>query len=640
MVADMNIIGTNQSQTATTDNPKQKGNNKTDSTEFADALNKTTKSVELKNSEKDGNNKNIKDDDKIKSNSKESKNLKDNNSDNTKESSANPVTTKVNSKATESQLVKALKNKESDIENNISIKNENEEKATANNKKDSNNKSIDDKNNIDSVKIDKKDKIEKIKDNNKADSNSNTDTNSTSLSLGDTEIQSNDNDINDNKESLNSKNSLSNVTKNSKNETLKELDGIKTLNDVKKEAQARNLNLQKMEILENGKKNKIDPKDLMDMNTLENNKERLSYSLQDKGNAVATSLAKINSSDLNEMSKKDALLAELLNRYDASANAKRKAQNEIEKLQFKINDGDKSIIVERTSIQPKNIVDSKFRNEIMEQEFLEQLYDITGDGDLGELIEVNKTKIKTHLMLQNDKANSMQDVIQKTYQGWAKQGQFLDPKELKNPNNTMFEMDVQKPFDALFSENLKLDKNTKEADIVLKSEKKTEDKQSEKIDSKQDVGSVHTKQEVSIKNAMAREAMKNFASQFRDEVLNYKPPVTKINLELNPANLGQVAMTISKKGKDLQVSITSNANVMTMFVQNAQELRQNLMQIGFNNLDLNFGTHEGQSSNQQQNNNEEQKGSNIKLQSLEEAEAQVQLGNIPQSIEISLPQYA
>ncbi len=99
-------------------------------------------------------------------------------------------------------------------------------------------------------------------------------------------------------------------------------------------------------------------------------------------------------------------------------------------------------------------------------------------------------------------------------------------------------------------------------------------------------------------------------------------------------------MTISKKGKDLQVSITSNANVMTMFVQNAQELRQNLMQIGFNNLDLNFSTHDGGGSNAGQNDSKDQKENNLKLQSIEEAEAQTQLGNIPQSLEIALPQYA
>ncbi|RDU61351.1 flagellar hook-length control protein FliK [Helicobacter sp. MIT 14-3879] len=142
-----------------------------------------------------------------------------------------------------------------------------------------------------------------------------------------------------------------------------------------------------------------------------------------------------------------------------------------------------------------------------------------------------------------------------------------------------------------------------------------------------------------MKSALAREAIKNFASQFREEVLNYKPPITKINLELNPASLGQVSLSIAKKGKDLQVSITSNANVMTMFVQNAQELRQNLMQIGFNNLDLNFNSHENK-GNQSQENNHEQAQDKTKISNIEEAQELVASGNIPSSLEITLPEYA
>lgn len=417
---------------------------------------------------------------------------------------------------------------------------------------------------------------------------------------------------------------------------------LKSLNDVKKEAQARNLNLQKMEIIEQGKKTPINPQDLMDRDLLDSNKERLALSLQDKGRAVSNSLAKSSPQEMGETAKKEAMLAELLNRYDANANAKRKAQNENEKLQFKVGDGDKAMIVERTTIQPKNITDSKMRNEIKEHEFLEELHNITGDEELGEILETNKARITAHIAQQTTKISNGKDgvVIAKTYQGWAQQGQFLDPKEIKEAKNAAFEMDIQKPFDAIFAENLKNDSKIKESDIAIKSEKKVEEKSKEKVEAKQEVGAVHTKQEVSMKNAVAREAMRNFASQFREEVMNYKPPITRINLELNPANLGQVAMTISKKGKDLQVSITSNANVMTMFVQNAQELRQNLMQIGFNNLDLNFSTHDGQGSGAQNNDSQEQKEGNLKIQSIEEAEAQVELGNVPQSVEITLPQYA
>lgn len=603
MVADINVAGVAQSQATPPDSPKQKTDTNGTTSSFAEALeNKAQKDSASKSPLQDEISKpDTKENDKPNDKhvaAKDSNNV-------AQENTPNPLTTKTNKTQTESELVKALKNKVTD------------EDLVQDSKKD-----------------DTKDKTKKV---------DNADNKDVSKILPTQVAQPQNESIKsetDNHELLTKDNTKATESKVSNATNQKEVQ-LKSLNDVKKEAQARNLNLKKIEIVEHGKKSPINPEDLMDRSVLDNNKERLSLALQDKGQALSTSLAKMETHDLNERAKKDALLAELLNRYDANANAKRKAQNEMEKLQFKIGDGDKSMIIERTAMQPKNITESKFRNEIMEQEFLEDLHNITGDEGLGEIVDSNRAKIMAHLAQQTTKLGNAKDslAIQKAYQGFMQQGQLLDPKEIKDSKNVAFEMDVQKPFDAMLAENLKTDSKVKEADSS-KTEKKIDEQQKEKVEAKHEAGSIHTKQEVSMKNAMAREAIKNFASQFREEILNYKPPITRINLELNPASLGQVSMTVSKRGKDLQVSITSNSNVMTMFVQNAQELRQNLMQIGFNNLDLNFSSRDGQEGSTQHNDSKEQKNDNMKLQNIEEAEAQVKLGNIPQSLEISLPQYA
>lgn len=617
MVADMNVSGITQAQTIPTDSPKQQTDADTTTLSFSEALTHKEQKKPVKTDAPQ------KQDSKV---TKDSKNV-------TKESEPNPLTTKPNKKQDQATLAKALK--ESKKENNDEVNGDelNETELGKKNVEDSegNKTKKVDSNSKDSQLI-KNNNPTKIEGENKEDGVSRADLSADS-------VQSSDENID---ETQIKKGKVKSTESKAKDTAQKQEVQLKSLNDVKKEAQARNLNLQKMEIIENGRKNPINPQDLMDRSLLEDNKERLALSLQDKGQALSTSLAKTNMQDIGEQAKKDTLLAELLNRYDANANAKRKVQNEIEKIQFKIGDGDKSMVIERTRIQPKNITESKVRNEIMEQEFLEELQGITGDEDLADLLEVNRAKITTHIAQQHSKVTNGKDSImmQKTYQGWAQQGQFLDPKEIKDSKNVAFEMDVQKPFDAVFAENLKTDSKTKETDAITKTDKKSEEASKEKTDVKQEVGSIHTKQEVSVKNAMARETMRHFASQFKEEILNYKPPITRINLELNPANLGQVAMTISKKGKDLQVSITSNANVMAMFVQNAQELRQNLMQIGFNNLDLNFSTHDGQGSNTGQNDSKDQNERGIKLQSIEEAEAQTQLGDVPQTLEVTLPQYA
>ena len=621
MVADMNVAGISQSQATPTDSPKQKENESSTTTSFAEALESkgqkdSTQKEVSKTDTKDTNNANNKND--TKTDTKDSEKV-------AQENTPNPLTTKPNKTQTESSLVKALKGKATDETETTQL---DTTEAKSNAESDTKNKAK----KVDSTSTQKDSKASLAEKN---DNSSKTD-----LLAAQPQEENNAGEAIDN-EALSKNNTKSTESKTSSVAEQKDLQ-LKSLGDVKKEAQARNLNLQKIEIVENNKKTPINPEDLMDRSVLDNNKEKLALSLQDKGQALSTSLAKMGAKELNEQAKKDALLAELLNRYDANANAKRKAQNEMDKLQFKIGDGDKSMVIERTAMQPKNITESKFRNEIMEQEFLEELHDITGDEELGELVDANRAKIVAHVAQQTTKLGGTKDslVIQKTYQGWAQQGQFLNPKEIKDSKNVAFEMEVQKPFDAMLAENLKTDSKVKEADISTKTEKKNDERQKEKVDTKQDVGAVHTKQEVSMKNAMARETMRNFASQFREEILNYKPPITRINLELNPASLGQVSMTVSKRGKDLQVSITSNSNVMTMFVQNAQELRQNLMQIGFNNLDLNFSSNDGNGSNTQQNDSKEQKDDSMKLQSIEEAETQVQLGNIPQSLEISLPEYA
>ncbi|RDU62835.1 hypothetical protein CQA53_09000 [Helicobacter didelphidarum] len=628
MVAEINTTGAGQPATITNNTKPQ---DSTDPTAFTEALaqsvaknenkaNATQNTSKTTDKEEQNNGKKVQQ--KGTTNvSKENKELKD--SKNNIDTTPNPITTKINKKETKSALTKALNGEE--IQDSKAEESENAIELS-----------------LDETEKTNKDKKEIPTLNAHKISSAETKT-ATPQSM-------NAEDLTQDSESettLDENLQETKIDTKQKDKSSKEIEAKslpKTLLDVKKESQARNLNLKKIEITEQGRKNQINPQDLMDREVLETNREKLASSLHDKGMGIANSITKALPQANAEMSEKDKLLAELLNRYDAVANAKRKAQNEAEKLQFKVGNGDKSLIIERTSVQPKNIVESKFRNESMQQEFLEKLHNITGDEELGEVIKTNKTKLELLAQQVNQATKELPKNTQTTLQGWAQQGQFIEPakdvtKDLGDSHGIEFEMDTNKPFDALLADHVKTDSKQKEADSQIKESKKVDEKAKEKIDSKQEATAVHTKQEVNMKNAMAREAMKNFASQFREEIMNYKPPITKINLELNPANLGQVAMTISKKGKDLQVNITSNANVMTMFVQNAQELRQNLMQIGFNNLDLNFNSHEGQNKDSKNNPNEEKKDT-MKLQTIDEAEVALQNGSVPQSVEITLPQYA
>ncbi|WP_143433512.1 flagellar hook-length control protein FliK [Helicobacter suis] len=50
----------------------------------------------------------------------------------------------------------------------------------------------------------------------------------------------------------------------------------------------------------------------------------------------------------------------------------------------------------------------------------------------------------------------------------------------------------------------------------------------------------------------------------RQELLDFKPPITKLSIELNPDNLGKVEVVIQQVGKNIQVSVASSPPVSAL----------------------------------------------------------------------------
>ena len=120
-------------------------------------------------------------------------------------------------------------------------------------------------------------------------------------------------------------------------------------------------------------------------------------------------------------------------------------------------------------------------------------------------------------------------------------------------------------------------------------------------------------------------------------MLNYKPPITKLSLELNPQNLGTLELTITKKGKDLHIQVVSNATAVGLFLQNQVDFRNNLAQVGFENVDLSFSSNENGGGNKGQNGGnstpqEQQQEGN--KNSLEDSQNEINV------MHITLPKYA
>ncbi|GAA7496289.1 flagellar hook-length control protein FliK [Helicobacter pylori] len=90
------------------------------------------------------------------------------------------------------------------------------------------------------------------------------------------------------------------------------------------------------------------------------------------------------------------------------------------------------------------------------------------------------------------------------------------------------------------------------------------------------------------KNATPKETIKHFTQQLKQEIQEYKPPMSRISMDLFPKELGKVEVTIQKVGKNLKVSVISHNNSLQTFLDNQQDLKNSLNALGFDGVDLSF----------------------------------------------------
>ena len=126
-----------------------------------------------------------------------------------------------------------------------------------------------------------------------------------------------------------------------------------------------------------------------------------------------------------------------------------------------------------------------------------------------------------------------------------------------------------------------------------------------------------------------KKTFSTFAMEFKEKVEAYKPPMMKINMQLSPGNLGDVDVTLITRGNNLQVNINSNTSSMAIFMQNQAEFKTSLVNMGFSDLQMNFGDKREEDRNQHQQQKENQ--TSDYHDSLENEETE--------SIEMILPNY-
>ncbi len=105
------------------------------------------------------------------------------------------------------------------------------------------------------------------------------------------------------------------------------------------------------------------------------------------------------------------------------------------------------------------------------------------------------------------------------------------------------------------------------------------------------------------RNITPKETLQYFSQDLKEAVDQYKAPITKLSIILNPNNLGEVEVTLIQRGNNLHINFNSNTNAMNLFIQNQAEFKNSLVNMGFTGLEMNFSDQGKREQNQNQGKN-------------------------------------
>lgn len=126
----------------------------------------------------------------------------------------------------------------------------------------------------------------------------------------------------------------------------------------------------------------------------------------------------------------------------------------------------------------------------------------------------------------------------------------------------------------------------------------------------------------------AKATIRHFAQALQEQVENYKPPFTRMKMTLEPKELGTVELTLVNRGNNLHIQVHSNPNAIGIMATQGQELKNQLVSMGFTDVQMQFNM------NQQRQQQQRQQGrSGASYGSTEE------IPEFYESLDITLPQY-
>ena len=183
----------------------------------------------------------------------------------------------------------------------------------------------------------------------------------------------------------------------------------------------------------------------------------------------------------------------------------------------------------------------------------------------------NKTEITQNIKEQSTKDANVQNIDSKPIQAKNE----LNTKDMAQQDSNLMKNEELKPVNLKFN-------NKKESKLENEAKQISNDKNSDSPNLD------NVKNNQTQKNIDVKETFNGFTRALKQEIVNYKPPISKVTIELNPSNLGSIEVSITHQGKNIQLQLNGNQNTMNLFIQNQSDLRTALSQIGYENITMSF----------------------------------------------------
>lgn len=237
------------------------------------------------------------------------------------------------------------------------------------------------------------------------------------------------------------------------------------------------------------------------------------------------------------------------------------------------------------------------------------------------------------------KANNLSKADQKTSKEKSDESLKLllsDEKSSQNTTSAVSDSSALKVAPAAATQE-----NTKTLEQLLRGESFISEQSQQ--DAKAEALSTHKADSFEVKVNEAKQMIRYLSDDIKNAIDEYKSPFTRVKVQLNPAHLGEIDLTIVQRGKNLHVNLSSNNAAINTLIMNSNELRVQLNNSGINNATLNFsdtsqqgGYADNQNSGAEQQKRQNEQKAHTEYSYFENEEAHEE---ILSSLEIVVPRY-